>query len=139
MTDMVYHAIQLGYHAKEWKKACGILLGKGDKRDFGLVRSYRVISLLNCMGKLVEKVVAEQRSQFCEKFSKLHLGQIGGPKKRSAIDAVTVLFHTVQERWKEKKLAAALFMDVKGSFDHVSKGQLLKQMIELGINGDLVT
>ena len=30
-------------------------------------------------------------------------------------------------------------MDVKGAFDHVSKGQLLRRMVELGIDGDLVT
>ncbi len=30
-------------------------------------------------------------------------------------------------------------MDVKGAFDHISKEQLLIQMIELGIDGDLVT
>ena len=30
-------------------------------------------------------------------------------------------------------------MDIKGAFDHVSKQQLLTRMIELGINGDLVT
>lgn len=30
-------------------------------------------------------------------------------------------------------------MDVKGTFDHVSKGQLLKRMLELGIDGDLAT
>ncbi len=29
-------------------------------------------------------------------------------------------------------------MDVKGAFDHISKGQLLTRMIELGVNGDLV-
>ena len=38
------------------------------------------------------------------------------------IDAVATLIHTVQEKWEEKKLAAALFMDLKGAFDHVSKG-----------------
>ncbi len=58
ITSMVYHAIQLGHHSMEWKKARGIRLEKAGKRDFELVRSYRVISLLNCMGKVVEKVVA---------------------------------------------------------------------------------
>ncbi len=136
---MVYHAIQLGYHPREWKKARGILLEKGGKRDLGLVRSYRVISLLNCMGKVVEKVVAQELSQYCEEYSKLDPGQMGGQKERSAIDAVVTLVHMVQEKWEEKKLAAALFMDVKGAFDHVSKGQLLTRMIELGVDGDLVT
>ena len=91
------------------------------------------------MGKVIEKVVAEQLSQYCESYSKLHPGQMGGRKERSAVDAVTVLVHTVQERWEDKKLAAVLFMDVKGAFDHVSKAQLIARMIELGIDGDLLS
>lgn len=130
ITRLVQHAIRLGYHPKEWKKARGILLEKPGKRDYGLVRSYRVISLLNCMGKLIEKVVVEQLSQYCEDYSKLHPGQMGGRKKRSAIDAVAILVHTVQKAWEEKKLAAALLMDVKGAFDHVSKGQLIVRIVE---------
>lgn len=49
-----------------------------------------------------------------------------------------MLIHTNQEKWEDKKLAGAFFMDVKGAFDHVDKDQLLKQIIELGIDGDLV-
>ncbi len=30
-------------------------------------------------------------------------------------------------------------MDVKGAIDHLSKGQLLRRMVELGIDGELVT
>ena len=29
-------------------------------------------------------------------------------------------------------------MDVKGAFDHVSRGQLITRMIELGVDGNLV-
>ena len=74
ITSMVYHAIRLGYHPTQWKRARGILLEKEGERVFGLVRSYRVISLLNCIGKVVEKVVAKEISQYCEDYSKLHLG-----------------------------------------------------------------
>ena len=111
---MIQNAIRLRYQPKRWKKARGILLEKGGKRDLSLVKSYRVISLLNCMGKIVEKVVAGQLSHYCEKFSKLHPGQMGARKERCAIDAVAALVHKVQECWEEKKVAAALFMDVKG-------------------------
>ncbi len=81
ITNMVYHAIRLGYHPVEWKKARGILFEKRGKRDFGLVRSYRVIRLLNCMGKVVEKIVAQELSQYCEEYSKLHPGQMASQKK----------------------------------------------------------
>ena len=64
---------------------------------------------------------------------------MGVRKERSTIDAVATLVYVVQESWEEKKLAAALFIDIKGAFDHVSKEYLLTQMVELGIDGDLRT
>ena len=63
---------------------------------------------------------------------------MGARKERSAIDAMAMLIHTVQDSWSQNQLAGALFMDVKGAFDHVSKSQLLTHMINLGIDGDLV-
>lgn len=90
------------------------------------------------MGKILKKLVAEELFLFCKAYSKLYLGQIGARKERLAIEVVVMLVHTVQEKWSEKKLVGALFMDVKGAFDYVSRSQLLKQMIDLGIDGDLV-
>lgn len=46
---------------------------------------------LNYLGKVVEKLVAEQRSQFCEAKRKLHQKQMGARKHYSAIDATTIL------------------------------------------------
>lgn len=135
---MVQQAIRLGYQPKIWKRARGILLEKEGKRDLSLVKSYRVISLLNCLGKVVEKVVTGLLSEYCETFLNLHQGQIGARKQQCAIDAVASLVHKVQEFWVEKKLAAALFMDVKGAFDHVSKTRLVERMIEIGIDGALI-
>ena len=66
IVAIVKNTIRLHYHPTGWKRARRILLEKGNKRDKSLIKSYRVISLLNCMGKLVEKVVAEQLSQFFE-------------------------------------------------------------------------
>lgn len=73
---MVKNAIRLHYHPSSWKQVREILLEKGNKRDKSLVKSYRVISFLNCLGKPVEKVVAEQLLQFCETNQKLHIGQM---------------------------------------------------------------
>lgn len=51
---------------------------------------------------------------------------------------IATLVHTIQEKWKEKKQAPVLFMDVKGAFDNVLKEQLFNQIIELKINDELV-
>lgn len=44
----------------------------------------------------------------------------------------------IEEIQIEKKQAAVLFIDVKETFDYVSKRQFIKQMIELKIDRDLI-
>jgi hypothetical protein len=39
----------------------------------------------------------------------------------------------VYNGWDKKMLSGALFMDVKGAFDHVDPARLVKQMGETGI------
>ena len=73
---------------------------------------------------MVEKFVAEQLSQFCEAKEKLHKGQMGGRKNRSAIDVVALVIHKVYKTWEVKQVAGAFLMDVKGAFDHVSRAKL---------------
>ncbi len=96
MTEMIKQAIQLGYYPKEWKRARSILLEKGGKRDLALVKSYRVISLLNCMSKVLEKFIVEQLSQLSENLLKLHPKQMGARRERCASDAVASLVYEVQ-------------------------------------------
>lgn len=135
---MVYYAIRLGYHPVELKRARRILFEKGGKRDFILLRFYRVIRLFNYIDKVVEKVIAYKLFFYCENYSQLHSGQMGGRKERLAIDTVTTLVHTVYEKWEQKKLATVLFINVNRTFDHILKEQLLNEIIEHDIDGDLV-
>ena len=139
ITSLVQQAIRLQYHPWSWKHAKGILLEKPNKRDRTLVKSYRVISLLNCLGKVVEKLVAEKLSQFCEAKGSLHQEQIGGRKHRSAIDEAALMIHKVHKIWENKQTAGALLMDVKGAFDHVSRAKLVQRMADLSIDNDLIS
>ncbi len=105
ITSLVQQAIRLQYHPRSWRYAKGVLMEKPNKRDRTSVKSYRVISLLNCLGKVVEKLVARQLSEFCEAKGKLHEGQMGGRKQRSAIDAAALMIHKVHEMWENQHVA----------------------------------
>ena len=111
---------------------------KPNKRDRALVKSYRVINLLNYLGKLVEKFVAEQLSQFGKAKEKLHRGQMGGRKNCSAMDMAALGIHKVYKTWEEEQVAGALLMDVKGIFDHILRAKLAHGMTNLGIDNDLI-
>lgn len=58
ITGLVGQCIQLRLHPQEWKKEKRVILRKVNQVDYTVVRSYLVISLVNCMGKVCKKGVA---------------------------------------------------------------------------------
>jgi ribonuclease HI len=118
--------IKAGFHPECWKDSIGVVIKKFKKDDYSLPKSYRVVSLLNCLGKISEKIIAERLSFFAETTNLLYFDQIGGRKQKSAIDAAITLLSDIEIKKHEKKITSALLLDVKGAFDHVNKSQLLE-------------
>jgi hypothetical protein len=85
-----------GYHPKCFKEATGVILKKSQTakspyRNYALSKTYRIISLLNCLAKVMEKIIARRLAIITEFKTLLHMHQIGGRRQKSAIDAVMVL------------------------------------------------
>ena len=138
LIDVVKASFRIEIHPRVWKEAKGVVILKPNKPDYRLAKAYRVITLLNCLGKVVENVAANAIAEECEHRRLLHDGQFGCRKRRSAIDAVGRLMKRVADAWGRGKTAAVLLMDVKGAFPHVAKGNLIKRMEEMGFEADLV-
>ncbi len=57
LFNKLYKAcFRLGYHPRAWRNAVGIILPKPNKPDYSAPKTYRIISLLNCLRKVLEKV-----------------------------------------------------------------------------------
>ena len=97
-----------------------------------------LFSVFNCLGKVIEKLVVEKLSQFCEAKGKLYRRQMGGKKHRSAIDMAALMIHKVHEIWESKQVAGALLIDVKGAFDHVFRAKSAKKMADISIDNNLI-
>jgi len=110
---IVKMTFRLGIHPPVWKEARGVVIPKPNKPDYGVAKAYRVITLLNCLGKVVEKVAANAIAEECERRQLLHDGQFGCRKRRSAIDAVGSLMKRVEEAWGRGNTTAVLLTDVK--------------------------
>jgi len=136
--NIVKTCFRLGIHPPVWKEAKGVVIPKPNKPDYAVAKAYRVITVLNCLGKVVEKVGANSIAEECERKRLLHDGQFGCRKRRSAVDTVGRLMKIVKESWGRGNTVAVLLMDVKGAFPHVAKGNLIKRMEEMGFEADLV-
>ena len=93
--------------------------------------------MLNCLGKVAEKIIATRLSFLAESTDLLDSDQIGGRRQKSAIDAVLSLVHDIQLAKHEEKVTSVLFMDIKGAFDHVSANQMLKICQKLQLSKSL--
>lgn len=102
------------------------------------VKSYRVMSLLNCFGKMCKKAVANMLTKYCEVNLVLNVDQMGFRKQKSIIDAVTRVFNLIQKPCQEGKITDMLLMNVKLAFDYVSRNSLVCTMIGMSADGVLM-
>jgi hypothetical protein len=58
--------INTGYYSACWKQAIGVILKKPKKPDYSALKAYRVISLLNYLGKVLERILAQRLSYLAE-------------------------------------------------------------------------
>ena len=131
--------LHIGYHPKCWKQATGVILKKHQKPDYTNPTAYRVISLLNCLGKISERILAQRLSYLAETTSLLHNTQIGGRLKKSAIDAAMLLTNEIQQNRLAKLITTTLLLDIKGAFDYVARNRLLAILRKLGMPTSLIS
>jgi hypothetical protein len=67
-----------GYHPKYFKEATGVILKKSQSaksfyRNYALSKAYKVILLLNCLAKIMEKIIARRLAIMAEFKTLLHM------------------------------------------------------------------
>jgi hypothetical protein len=50
--------LKFGHHYHKWKHAICIIIPKQGKSSYKIAKSFRPISLLSCLGKVIEKIAA---------------------------------------------------------------------------------
>jgi len=73
-----------------------IIIPKPNKSSYDHAKMFRPIVLLNTLGKLIEKIIAERIQFTVLKNNFIHPCQLGGLKFKSTTDAGVVLTHIVR-------------------------------------------
>lgn len=93
---------------------------------------------MNCTEKVIERVIADPLSKYCENNFKFHRSQIEAGKNKSAIDKVAFMIDKIEKIWNQEKLKGAFFLQVKGAFDYVCRVKLVHRMVKLEIDRDFI-
>ena len=130
VVEIFEASLRLSYFPLAWKVAKIVVIPKGG-RDPSLPKSYRPISLLATLGKVLEAVVANRISALVEKHQLLlPLNHFGARRRRSCEQALNILIEKIHDAWREGKVLSLVSFDVKGAYTGVHPGVLLRRLRE---------
>jgi len=108
--------INLGHWPNHFKMSTTIIIPKPNKPSYDNPKAFRPIVLLNTLGKLIEKVIAERLQFSVASNNFIHPSQLGGLKFKSTSDAGITLTHIVQSGWVKGKATSTLAFDISQFF-----------------------
>ena len=108
--------LRLGYFPASWKQAKTILIPKPGK-DSREAKNFRPISLLSCLGKIFERIIATRLSNFMEVNKLFSKSQSGFRAHRMTAEQLLRLSEQCHSAFKNKQVVAGLFLDAEAAFD----------------------
>ena len=114
-----------------WKEAIVCVIPKPNQADYTLAKNFRPISLLECLGKLLEKVAKIIYGDMA-KYGLVPTTQFGGRNTLSTLDTGLTLLHDIKAAHKSKMRVGLLLFDIQGYFDNINHERLIQVFTNLG-------
>ncbi|XP_049306064.1 RNA-directed DNA polymerase from mobile element jockey isoform X1 [Bactrocera dorsalis] len=119
--------LNTGLYPHAWKTSAIIPLLKPGKSPCE-VNSYRPISLLPCLGKLTEKIIATRLTWYAHSNQLIHHNQVAFKKGQATTDALLHVDHFISNALSSKNHVSLLSLDFQKAFDRIETPVVLRQL-----------
>lgn len=130
LTIIINSCLKLNYFPKIWKHSKIIPIRKPNKPPDCPI-SYRPISLLSSLSKILEKIIKEKLIDFIDAESILPSQQFGFRKEHNTVQPLVRIRNLVTSNFNIGKSTGMILMDIKAAFDSVWHNGLIYKMIVL--------
>ena len=124
----------LGYWPSQFKDSTTVVIPKPKKTDYSKLKAYRPIVLLSCIGKLMEKVLANRLQFEGAKHNILHPNQFGGTRFHCTEDAGVMLTQHIRAGWREGLHTSCVALDVAQFFPSINHDMLIALLRKQGFS-----
>ena len=131
LTALYSKCLQRPYFPKTWRYGEATMIPKPGK-DPTEVKSWRPITLLSCIGKGYERLIAKRMAWTALTYQVISPQHFGALPKRSCMDLVAAAAHDFENALERRLLVSAATLDAKGAFDALLKKRLLKRLRKQG-------
>ena len=130
-------SLQYGVVPSEWKLAnvTAVYKGKGGSDS---VTNYRPISVTNCFGKILEKIIFKHLHNYLHKYKIITDNQSGFRHKDSTVNQLIIIYDTIMNSLDSGKDVRFVFCDVSKAFDRVWHLGLIYKLQKYGVKGKLL-
>ena len=136
LCSLFNSSLSSGSFPSSWKEANVTPIFKKD--DASNVSNYRPISLLNTIGKVMEKLVHKHVFNFFLSNNTISSFQSGFVTGDSTVNQLVNMYNTFCKALDEGKEVRAVFLDISKAFDRVWRRGLLHKLNYVGIRGRLL-
>jgi hypothetical protein len=133
LTRLFNKSIEHAVFPNDWKIAKVITIYKKKSRLYP--DNYRPISLLNCFGKILERLVYNQMLKFIDKFKIIYLHQYGFRKWHSTSLALIEIVDSIKHSLDKGDITFGFFLDIRKAFDSINHEILLRKLDHYGFRG----
>ncbi|KAF8622194.1 hypothetical protein AX15_007303 [Amanita polypyramis BW_CC] len=137
ITTLFNNILSEGRWPSEFKIANTVVIPKPKREDYTKPKSFRPIALLDCIGKLLSKVLAARLQDEALKFDLLHPLQFGGIKQRSTTDAGIVLTEFIKKARDAGQFTSCLAIDMAQYFPSLNHEVLKIMLKKLGFTNNI--
>jgi ribonuclease HI len=124
--------LQLGYHPKVFREAEVVMIPKPGKRDLTIPKAWRPISLLPCLGKGLERLLARRMATAAVQAGVVPRRQFGALPKRSAVDLAGAATHFIEQALNKGMCVTSVAVDVAGAFNALLRNRTVLGMRKQG-------
>ena len=137
LLSILNFSLCTGVVPETWKYGHVILILKPGKPAKELT-SYRPITLLPSLGKLLERIVKNRLEYYLEHKKILCPSQFGFRPGRNTDQAVLKLSNQILHSINSSEYCIVVYIDLKAAFDGVWRSGLLYKMSSIGIHGNML-
>lgn len=137
LVTTLNRCLALGYWPSLWKTAKVVPVRKANASP-DMVQSYRPISLLASLNKVLEKLVLSRLNEWCIHENVLPAEQFGFRAKLSATHQAARLAHTISRHKGNYRSVGAVSLDVASAFDSVWHHGLLFKLLDRQLDPHII-
>jgi len=131
--------IDLGFWSSHFKRSMMVIIYKSNKTSYDFPKLFRLIVLLNTIGKLIEKVIGERLQFLTASNDFIHLSQLGSLKFKSITNTGVALTYIIHLGWIRNLSTSTLTFDIMQFFPLLNHCLLILILKKVEFNNYIVS